>query len=280
MSLQAPMETTGNYPLERREGEIERLHVQDAALEFDAVVMLERIGVGPGWHCLDLGCGPGGMVELLSARTGPTGRVLGLDADPVFLDHAQARARDRGLSNVRFVRGDAYRTGLPQGSFDLVHTRFLASTVGLPEALFAEAIALARPGGIVAFQEVDIGTLKCHPPHPAWEQLAQLLEQAFACAGADLRLGQRLYRLAQQTGLEDVQYRPFLIGIRSCDPMANYLPSTIESVHGLLTRHELIDQAELDAALTACRTHLADPATVSTFHTVTQVWGRRPAGPR
>jgi ubiquinone/menaquinone biosynthesis C-methylase UbiE len=271
------MGSTGHYPIERRAGEIERLRIQSAALEFDAGVMLDRIGVGAGWRCLDLGCGPGGIVDLLSARVGPAGRVVGLDADPVFLDHARSRARERGHANVEFVAGDAYRTGLPRGSFDLVHVRFVASTVGMPEALLAEATALARPGGIVAFQDPDIATLKCHPPHPAWDRLVEVLEQAFVRTGADVRLAQRLYQLVRRAGLEDVQYRPFLVGFRSTDPMVDYMPATVEAVRGTLTGHDLIDPGELEATLAECRRHLAHPETVFTYVTVAQVWGRRPA---
>jgi len=47
-----------------------------------------------------------------------------------------------------FVAGDAYGTGLPDRSFDLVHIRFLASTAGKPEALLAEAMRLTRPDGV------------------------------------------------------------------------------------------------------------------------------------
>jgi len=35
----------------------------------------------------------------------------------------------------------------------------------------------------------------------------------------------------------------------------------------------------LDAALAACRRHLADPDTVSTSFLTAQVWGRSPPGP-
>lgn len=266
-------ELRGCYPIERREGEVERLLIQAAALDFDAGVMLERIGVAPGWCCLDLGCGPGGIVELLSLRVGPTGRVAGLDADVVFLEHARALARKRGLANVEFIQGDAYCTGLPRGSFDLVHARFVASTAGKPQELITEAIALVRSGGIVAFQEPDIGTLRCYPPHPAWDCLARLCEQVFELAGGDVRLAQRLYQLAKQVGLEAVQYRPFLVGFRSCDPMADYLPATVESLRGAIARHRLIDEQDLDAVLAACRKHLADPDTVFTYPTVAQVWG-------
>jgi SAM-dependent methyltransferase len=259
-----------SYPIERRAGEIERLLLQAAAVEFDAGVMLERIGVAAGWRCVDLGCGPGGITALLRARVGASGRVVGLDADAVFLEYARQSVRD-----VEFVPGDAFRTGLPRASFDLVHARFLASTAGKPQALLAEAVALARPGGTVAFQEPDIGTLRCFPPHPAWDRLAGLCEAVFARAGGDVRLGQRFHVLAGEAGLESVQYRPFLVGFRSGHAMTDYLPATVESLRGAVLRYELIGARELDAALADCRRHLAHPDTVFNYVTVAQVWGRR-----
>src|SRR4051794_22145015 len=83
---------SGHYPLERREGEIERLRIQGEAMAPDSGIMLERVGVGAGWHCLDLGCGPGGITGLMSERVGKAGRVVGLDADPVFIEHARRHA--------------------------------------------------------------------------------------------------------------------------------------------------------------------------------------------
>jgi SAM-dependent methyltransferase len=259
-----PMEAarSGHYPIERRAGEIERLDVQSQAMAFDAEIMLDRIGVGPGWRCLDLGCGPGGITDLLRARVGPTGRVVGLDADSLFLDHARARAREH--TNVEFVLGNVYHTGLPDAGFDLLE----------------EAMRLTRAGGIVAFQEADIASLNCYPPLPAWDRLKAVLEQAFVCVGADVRLGQRLYRLVRQAGLQDVNYRPFLLGVRCGDPMADFLPATVESVRRTLLDRHLIAPDELQAALAACRAHLADPDTVSTTVTVAQVWGRVPVRSR
>jgi ubiquinone/menaquinone biosynthesis C-methylase UbiE len=268
---------SGSYPIARRAGEIERLRIQAAAMEFDAGVMLDRIGVGRGWHCLDLGCGPGGITHLLSARVGPTGRVVGLDADAAMLDAARAWAASGGLAGVEFVEADAYRTGLPRDAFDLVHVRYLAGTAGQPGDLLREAVGLARPGGIVAFEEPDTDTLDCHPSHPAWDRLKALLQDGFASVGADTRLGQRLYRLFRQAGLEAVRYRPFLVGITSGEPMTDYLPATVESIRATVVERGLIAETDLDAALAACRRHLADPDTVFRTFLTAQVWGRKPA---
>ena len=265
---------SGHYPIERRAGEIERLRLQAEAMAPDAAIMLERAGVGRGWRCVDLGCGPGGITGMLADKVGPSGRVVGVDADPVFLEHARREARSANLGNVEFISGDAYDTGLAGGAFDLVHVRFVASTAGEPERLFREAVRIARPGGVVAFQEPDISTYKCFPAHPAWDCLRDAIAGVFARVGGDVRLGHRLYQLARRAGLDDVQYRPFLVGVRSGDPMTDLLPATAESMRGALLQHGLMTQSDLESALAACRSHLAQPDTVFTTYTVIQVWGR------
>ena len=263
---------SGRYPIERRAGEIERLHLQSAAFARDVEVMLDLIGVGEGWSCLDLGCGPGGIIEPMSRRVGATGRVIGLDKDSQFLAYARVRAP----ANVEFRHGDAYASDLPPDSFDLVHMRFLASTAGDPEPVIGEAIRLCRPGGIVALQEPDCTTLNCYPPHPAWDKLKNAVIGAFSAIGGDVYLGRRLYALARQTGLTEVQYRPVLVGVRSIDPMVDYLPATVESLRGTITRLGLLRKDELPAILAEVRCHLQKPDTVVTLYTVAQVWGRKP----
>ncbi len=261
---------SGHYPIEHRAGEIERLLTQGAAMAPDALTMLERIGPMQGWRCLDIGCGPRGITDLMSARVGASGRVVGLDRDPVFLEFARKHA----AANTEFRHGDAYASDLPAGSFDLVHMRFVASTAGEPERLLKEAARLARPGGIVALQEPDAGTLVCYPPHPAWDRLKAALIGAFNGVGADLELARRLYHVMYRAGFQDVQYRAALLGVRPADPMVDYLPSTVESLRGTILRLGLLSEGELDAALADCRRHLATPGTSFTMYTVAQVWGR------
>jgi SAM-dependent methyltransferase len=262
---------SGNYPIERRPGEIERLLIQGAAMAPDTEVMLNRIGVKEGWSCLDVGCGPRGITDLLSKRVGARGRVVGLDMDAQFLEVARAGAQ----RNVAFRQDDAYGSDLPDGSFDLVHMRFVASTTGDPGRLLKEAIRLARPGGIVALQEPDGSTLDCYPPHPAWDRLKAALLGAFSGVGADVRLAKRLYAIVRQTGLGDVQYRTFLIGVRSGDPLVDYLPSIVESLRGTVIKLGLLSESEFSDVLAECRNHLLKPDTSFTMYTVAQVWGRK-----
>jgi hypothetical protein len=152
--------------------------------------------------------------------------------------------------------------------------RFVASTAGDPETLLREAIRLARPGGTVALQEPDMATLNCYPPHPAWDRLKAALNGAFTTVGADIHLAQRLFSVVRHAGLDDVQYRPFLLGISSTHPMIDYLPSTVESLRGTIIDRRLMTDDDFDAALADCRDHLSHPDTVFTTYTVAQIWGR------
>jgi ubiquinone/menaquinone biosynthesis C-methylase UbiE len=267
---------SGDYPIERRQGEIERLHLQGEVLAADTDVMLSRIGVGPGWRCLDLGCGPRGITDALAARVGASGHVTGLEFDPEFV----AIAREKAPANVDFITGDAYGTGLPGAGFDLVHVRFLACTAGNPERLLAEAIRLVRPGGTVAFQEADGGTLRCFPPHPAFSALRRAWLGSFPDGvpdGDDDPLAHRAYRLMRRAGLEDVAYRPVLVGVRAGDPWGDYLPATVESLRARVIERGLIAAADFEPTLAACRRHLADPETVFTGFSLVQTWGRVPS---
>jgi SAM-dependent methyltransferase len=267
-----PDNFAGNYPIETRAGEIERLLTQGAVMADETREMLKRIGVKSGWACLDIGCGPRGITDLLSEAVGSTGRVVGLDMNEQFLAHGRANA----AANVEFRRSDAYDSGLPAGGFDLVHMRFVASTAGNPEPLLKEATRLARPGGVVALQEPDGETLHCYPSHPAYERLKAALLGAFRGVGAELENAGRFYALERQGGLVDVEFRPFILGFRSTDPLADYMPSMIESLRATVIRLGLLTEAEIPKLLADCRDHLRHPETISTLYTVMQVWGRKP----
>ena len=170
---------------------------------------------------------------------------------------------------------DPYATGLPENQFDLVHVRFLASTAGGPERLISEAVRLVAPGGVVAMQEADFHTLRCFPEHPAWTELAEIFVSCFP-DGRNDPISHRLYRLMRHAGLEDVGYKPVLVGTRAQDPWRDYMPSTVESMEQRIVGDLGVSKDHLDRLIAEVRKHLAHPDTVWTFATVVQTWGRLP----
>lgn len=265
---------TGHYPLQLREGEVDRLAQQDLAFARHTARMLRDIGVAEGWHCLDLGCGPKGLTDVLSNVVGPSGRVIGLDFDAEFIEMAKANS----AANTKFTVGDAYRTQLEGDQFDLVHTRFLASTAGEPETLVPEAARLARPGAIVAFQEAIVDSLQCFPPHPAWDRLHNILYSLMPETKAKNPAAARIYQLLRAEGFQDLHFVPVSVGVTSGDPWQDYLPETVESVRGpIMERGLMASEQELDETLAECRAHLDQPDTIWNSFTVLQIWGTKPA---
>jgi ubiquinone/menaquinone biosynthesis C-methylase UbiE len=242
----------------------------------DAEAMLERIGVEPGWRCLDLCCGVGGITDILSRHAGPTGTVLGADADAAKLAVARDWALANGLQNVTFEHADAFATGLAPASFDLVHCRFALSVIPNGAAILDHMLALVRPGGIVFVQESNARTMECSPPHPAWDRLLAAMIETFARNGADVLLGPRLYAMFVARGLTELRVRPCLRALRADDPMTMHLPATVESMREAILALGTFTAGELDELLARLREHLSKPETLTLSYTMVQVVGRVP----
>ena len=166
--------------------------------------------MGRGARVVEIGCGPHGCLELLSERVGPSGRVVGVErsADAVAL--ARKLVPERGLGNVEVLEGDARSTGLPRASFDLATSRLVLVNVPQPEQIVAEAAALVRPGGWVAFHEADYVSHVCDPPLDAWTSLVELLQMYSEKNGIDPFIGRKLPRLLREAGLIEVRVNPIV----------------------------------------------------------------------
>jgi SAM-dependent methyltransferase len=139
------------YSLGSSDSETARLQRQAGELGPDNRALLDGAGLRPGQSVIDLGCGPRGILDLLAERVSPGGRVVGVDADPALAAMAAGFAAARGLAGVEVMTADARQTGLPSGSFDLVHTRTLLVNVPEPARVVAEMTRLARPGGVARY---------------------------------------------------------------------------------------------------------------------------------
>src|SRR6516164_4221729 len=163
-SSAAPRYTLNSSPAEHH-----RLRTQSETLRGHSAALLARVELPPCSSAIDLGCGPGGIVDLLAEKVGPSGRVVGVEIDGASVARARAFARERRLTNVEIMTADARHTLLPGASFDLVHARLLLANVPAPGQVVAEMARLVRPGGRVALLEPDIALSACYPPHPGLE---------------------------------------------------------------------------------------------------------------
>ena len=107
--------------------------------------LVAGLGVEPGMHILDLGCGDA-TTALPAARRGAY--VLGVDIAANLVAAGNARAAQAGLSNLRFRQGDATNlAGVADDKFDLVVSIFGAMFAPDPYAAAREMVRVTRPGG-------------------------------------------------------------------------------------------------------------------------------------
>jgi len=78
-----------------------------------------RLAPDPGDTAIDLGCGTGANTVFLAQRGWET---TGVDFSPIALEKAEARARDAGVTDISFIKGDLSAETIPgaQGPFDFL----------------------------------------------------------------------------------------------------------------------------------------------------------------
>jgi ubiquinone/menaquinone biosynthesis C-methylase UbiE len=251
-----------------------RLGVVARAFRTTTLDWLERSGLTTGLSCLDVGCG-GGHVTLDMARiAGPTGRVTGVDLDPVKLELAAHDAAAQGLTNVSFTTMDA-RDWQPDEPCDLVYARFLLTHLREPVEMLRRMSSWAKPGGAIVVEDIDIAGCFAYPDSPAMERQIALYSAAAVRRGCDPRIGCRLRTLFVEGGLRDVTDR--LVQPVSADGEGKFIHSiTTRAIEAALIAEGLATAEEVDRLVADLEALAHDPQTLLGFPRVFQAAGRRP----
>ena len=155
-----------DYILGRSDAETARLILQDRIYRPITRRTFEAAGIGAGMSVLDLGSGTGDVALLLAEIVGPRGRVLGVDMNPAILEVARRRVAAAGWGNVGFRVGTLETLAL-EPEFDAVVGRWVLMYLADPVAIVRRVAGLLKPGGLVAFNETDMGAPpRTVPPTP------------------------------------------------------------------------------------------------------------------
>ena len=121
------------------------------------------LGLKPGDHVLDVGCGAGDDLLSLANMVGPSGRVTGIDNSQVMVETAQRRSEH--LDWVKAERGDGNAIPFPDSSFDACRADRVFIHLQEPEMALDEMLRVLRPGGriLIADPEYDSLMLDAQP---------------------------------------------------------------------------------------------------------------------
>lgn len=260
----------GSYTITGGEQGKRRLNLLAEIFQPTTLRLLGNAGLRRGDRCLDVGCG-GGHVALDMARVvGPDGFVTGVDFDPQIVELARQDAEDAGIGNVEYHAADA-RT-FDGGPFDLIYARFLLSHLGEPENLLARMTQLARPGGRIVLEDIDMSGSYCHPHDPAHARSVELYTAAVRRGGGHADLGRRLPAIALAAGLGDVHWNVFQ-PVHAGAPHKHMTAVTMERIRPSVLRHGLATDQEIDSILTRMYAFVQDPTTLVALPRIVQVWG-------
>lgn len=270
------MEGRDQYFLGYRSAEQARLQRQAGELAADSAWLFDRLGSLDGARVLELGCGPRGCLDALSERVGSTGSVTGVDRSEEAVELARELVARRKLANVEVVCGDARDTSLPPDSFDLVAARLVLVNVPAPEEIVAEALALARAGGVVAFHEAVWPVHTLDPPLAAWDRLYEILRAYATSNGIDVFVARRLPRLLREHGALDVKANPIVHTYPVGHGRRMLALQFVENLAERVLAEELVTESELAELSAELKRHLEDPETFVISPIFIQAWGRKP----
>jgi arsenite methyltransferase len=110
--------------------------------------------IAPGEAVLDLGSGSGTDSFVASIRTGPGGKVVGIDMTDEQLAKARRLAEDGGFAQVEFRAGYIEKPPVDDGAFDCVISNGVINLAPDKPLAFAAAARVLHPGGRLALADI------------------------------------------------------------------------------------------------------------------------------
>jgi SAM-dependent methyltransferase len=149
---------------------------------------LERLGIAPGWRCVDVGAGGGDVSVALAEIVGHEGRIYAVDSDPRSRDEVAAAAA--AFTQVLAITQAGEDLRLPE-DVDVAFCRFLLMHVIDPAVVLARMRQAVRPGGWVVAQEPvtsagRVGGVALSMPDARHPDVGALLPALVADAGLDI----------------------------------------------------------------------------------------------
>ena len=248
----------------------QRLAGLEAWFDPGTIRHLEALGVSPGWRCLEIGGGGGSIAEWLCRRVGSEGYVLATDIDTRFLDALTH-------PNLEVRRHDILRDPLPEGAFDLVHSRFVLEHLADPMTTLRRMADALKPGGWLLAEATDSSNWLADPAANADDAaLFARWTAAFVAfcriSGGDANLGRRMYGQFHQLGVSAIGAEGRVYMVRGGSPQAEVWRLTAEQVRERIVDAGLMTASDMERLLRL----LTDPEFVWMEALVMAVWGQRP----
>jgi SAM-dependent methyltransferase len=245
--------------------EARRLGYLAEARDPTSVGLMERCGIGPGWHCLEVGAGTGSVARWMAEQVGDDGRVMSTDIDLQF--HAEA------LPNMIVRRHDIRTDPLPAAHFDLIHARAVLQHVGEHRAEVVDRLTDAlKPGGWLVLEDGNFLAFANQTVPDAYRPLHELISAGATTAWRDPDVALKLLGDLRDRGYVDLDVVGDVWAMRPGEPGGDWWFLALERAGPRLVDAGLMTVEALDAAMAAVH----EPGFVMMSTLSIAVIGRRP----
>ena len=246
-------------------GEQQRLALMSALLDPFECACIDRLGVRPGWRCLELGCGNGSIAQALAERVAPTGYVVASDIDLTYIVDLQ-------MPCLEVRRIDILQDAVEEGSYDFVVARAMLHHLTPAGKALERMAAALKPGGVLLSIEPDM--LPCTVTEPDsmrgfWQQWLKWSVEA----GIDYSIGRKIPAWLDLLGLKDVAGEGHTALFNGGSDWAAYWTQTVRELAPSLLKLGCVTGKLLDEF----HTRYDDPHYWTSVMTFTANWGRKPA---
>ncbi|MCX4747955.1 class I SAM-dependent methyltransferase [Kitasatospora sp. NBC_01287] len=228
---------------------------------------LAATGVGPGWHCLEIGAGNGSVAHWLADQVGEGGRVLATDLDT---------RRIQGRPNLAVEQHDIGHDPLPEGAFDLIHARLVLQHVPRRRAVLDRLLTALKPGGWLQIDEFDVsyGPVLLAPDGRSAELYEAFLtakSELFRAAGGDPCWGRDCAAQLCEAGFTGLDPQPTVLLWQAGHPGLELLVSHLDGL-----RERLLAQGLTEGQLDELRLVMRHPDFRAVSPVLYSVHARRP----
>jgi SAM-dependent methyltransferase len=247
---------------------VTRFDALEEAFDFVTTGHLGRIGVAPGWRCLELGAGSGSIAAWLATEVGSAGRVVATDLDV-------SRFRTHSLDQLEVRRLDLVTEALPVGPWDLIHERLVLQHVPERLQVLDRMAAALAPGGWIVLEDFDTAEVRTTdrdgPDHELIARVAVAFNRLLADRGGVSSFAANARRELMNRGFLDTGSSGHVSIASGGTGFARAIAANTGQVRDQLEASGFTP-AELDHFLTV----LDDPETLVGSPVLISTWGRRP----
>lgn len=244
--------SAAGYVLGHGKEELERLTQQGEFFRHFTQTVFHNASLRPGMRVLDIGCGAGDVSLIAAGLVGAEGHVVGLDRAPDALQAARNKVTSAGWSNVTFVQGEIHE--VEHEKFDAVVGRFILLHMRDPAKTLARLKQALKPGGVMAFIEMDLTTASVYPSMALFDQALAWIVECYRRDGVDVDVGSKLFSLMSAAQLNPLVTASTRVSAgETTDQACDYLAETLRSLMPRIEQLSVADPNQIDVATLAPR---------------------------